>query len=131
MSYLEDARAFFKADYFATETTGITIDEVELGYAKCSLTIAQKHMNAGNMVMGGAIFTLADFAFGIAANAGQPMTITLNSTISYLGVAKGKRLLAEARVIKAGRSTCVVTVEVSDELGTPVAIATMTGFRKS
>lgn len=131
MDYLKEAKEMFQHDIYATETTGIVIDEADEGYGKCSMKIERRHMNAGNMVMGGAIFTLADFAFGIAANVGNPTTVTLNSTISYINVAKGDTLIAEAHVVKSGKSTCVVNVSVYDNLGNEVAISTMTGFRKN
>ena len=44
----------------------VEIEEVDDGYAKCSLEIQPHHLNAANTVMGGAIFTLADFAFAVA-----------------------------------------------------------------
>lgn len=121
----------FKNDIYATETTGIVIDEASPGYGKCSMAVDHRHFNAANTVMGGAIFTLADFAFGVAANDGNVMTVTLNSTISYINAPKGDKLTAEARSVKSGRSTCVVNIVVCDNLGTEVAISTMTGFRKA
>ena len=78
--------------------------------------------------MGGAIFTLADFAFAVASNCAGTGVVTLTSQISYLGTAKGERLIAEARRVKQGRSTGYYTVSVRDELGNPVAEVTGTGF---
>ncbi|MEG0541254.1 MAG: PaaI family thioesterase [Angelakisella sp.] len=131
MDYIEEARKALKNDVFAQEVTGIVIDEAEPGYAKCSFVIEEKHMNSGHMVMGGAIFTLADFAFGAVANLDHNPTVTLSSSISFLSPPKGTRVIAEARCVKSGRSTCVVDVRVFDDIGTSVAISTMTGFRKS
>lgn len=130
MTYLEQAREMFAKDTYATKTTGIVIDSAEPGRAVCSLELDERHTNAHNAVMGGVIFTLADFAFGIIANVGNLPTVTLNSSISYLGVAKGSRLIAEATMIKSGRSTCVSQVTVRDDLGNEVAFVTLTGFRK-
>lgn len=130
MDYLEWARNTFQKDIFATEVTGVEIAEVKENYSKCVLNIEKKHMNAGNTVMGGAIFTLADIAFAAASNGeNKPRAVTLNSQISFLGVARGKTLVAEAHTIKSGKTTCVVTVDVTDELGTKVAFATITGMR--
>ena len=64
---IEDARAYFEGDRFAVEN-GITLDELGENWATCSMTIAPRHMNANGGVMGGAIFTLADFAFAAASN---------------------------------------------------------------
>ena len=97
---LEQVQKVFANDRFATEN-GVVIDEVDDGYAKCSLEIQPHHLNAGGTVMGGAIFTLADFAFAVA------------------------------RKVKEGRSTCYYLVDVSDDLGNPVAHVTASGFVKS
>ncbi len=130
MDYLQKARDYFKGDVFASTTTGIEIDAAEPGYAKVSLEIEPKHLNALGMVMGGAIFTMADYAFAIASNVGDETVVTINSQISYLGTAKGKRLIAEAKPLKNGRSTCVYTIDVEDDLGTQVASIQVTGFKK-
>ena len=78
--------------------------------------------------MGGALFTLADFAFAVAANCGGMGVVTLTSQITFLGTAKGDRLIAEARRVKQGRSTGYYTVSIQDELGTAVAEVAGTGF---
>lgn len=130
MDYLEQARELFKNDIFATEVTGIVIDEVSVGYAKCSLKLTPSHMNAANSVMGGAIFTLADFTFAVAANAGCPLTVSLTSQISYLSKAKGTALIAEATCIKSGKNTCFYNVDILDDLGNKVAVVSVTGFRR-
>ena len=130
MDYLQKARDYFKGDVFASTTTGIQIDAAQPGYAKVSLDIELRHLNALGMVMGGAIFTMADYAFAIASNVGDETVVTINSQISYLGTAKGKRLIAEAKPLKNGRSTCVYNIDVEDELGTQVANIQVTGFKK-
>lgn len=81
--------------------------------------------------MGGAIFTLADFAFAVASNWNKPLNVSTTSQITFLGTAKGARLVAEARKVKEGRSTCYYLVDVSDDLGNPVAHVTASGFVKS
>ena len=63
MSLIEEKREFFKGDRFAVDVTGIDIVDVGENYAKCRLEIDKKHLNAAGHPMGGAIYTLADFAF--------------------------------------------------------------------
>lgn len=127
-SYLEQAKEFFSNDLYATECTGIAIEEAKPGYAKCSLAVEPRHCNALGKPMGGAIFTLADFAFAIASNLEQSPTVSLSSNITYLSACKGKRLIAETAKIKSGYSTCLYQIQVYDELGTPVAHITTNGF---
>lgn len=130
MTDLQKANDFFSKDIYATQTTGIIIEQVDENYAKCYFDIDTKHLNAGNVVMGGAIFTLADFAFAVASNFNNSMTVSLSSQITYLNVAKGNRLIAEAKCIKSGKSTCCFNISINDDIGTEVAIVIITGFRR-
>ena len=119
----------FEKDRFATGN-GAIIEEVADRYAKCSLKLEEIHRNAIGAVMGGVYFTLADFAFAVASNWNKPLHVSTTSQITYLGVARGTRLIAEARKVKEGRSTCYYLVEVKDDLGNEVAHVTASGFSK-
>ena len=130
MKPIDEIREFFKADRFATEN-GAVIDEVGEDFAVCSLEIKDGHKNAAGCVMGGVPFMLADFAFAVATNHEVVRTVSLNSTISFLGVAKGKKLIGKAECVKFGRATCYYTVHITDELGTKVAEVVFTGFNKN
>ena len=127
MEHLEEARAFFAADRYATEATGCVIEAVGEQYARCSLVLEPKHRNAVGQVMGGVAYTLADFAMAVASNFHQPLTVTLSSSIQYLGAVKGTTLFAETRLVKDGKRNCVYEVHVTDDLGTPVALVVSTG----
>ncbi|MPN54121.1 hypothetical protein SDC9_201790 [bioreactor metagenome] len=129
MKDLFSARKRFKDDIFATETTGITIEDARENYAKCSLRTDERHRNAGGRVMGGAIFTLADFTFAVAANTEDTMTVSLTSDIRFLGTARGNTLTAEAKCLKSGRTTCAFDVLVTDETGTLIAVVSAVGLR--
>jgi len=131
MSKLEAIRAFFKNDRYATELTGAVIEAADKQYARCSLALRPEHRNAMGGVMGGVYFTLADFTFAVASNVEQPPTVSVSGTITYLGVPKGERLIAEAHCLHAGRSGCAFTIDISDELGHAVASVTFYGFRKA
>ena len=66
-SSVEEAREFFKNDRFATYN-GMQLDELYEDGCVCSMTIREDHKNAYGGVMGGVIFTLADFALAITSN---------------------------------------------------------------
>ena len=121
----------FSGDLFAVQVTGIVLEQAGENYARCTLALESRHRNANHQVMGGVIFTLADFAFAVAANGSglQTPTVTLASQIQYLSPVRGERLTAETNCLKNGRSTCVFEVLVTDELGTKIAKATVTGYR--
>ena len=126
---LEKAREFFGGDLYATKATGIIIEEIGEHYAKCSFEIQEHHKNAYGGVMGGAIFTLADYTFAVSSNFNQPQTVSTTSQITFLGMAKGKKLIAESTLIKDGRSTCLYVINVTDDLGTKIAYVTINGMK--
>ncbi|MBQ8563697.1 MAG: PaaI family thioesterase [Firmicutes bacterium] len=127
---LDSIREKFSHDRFATEAAGITIEEVKPQYARCEMMIQPVHLNARGAVMGGAIFTLADFVGAVAANSCKDTTdvVTLHVSMDFLSAAKGNKLIGEACCLKDGRSTCLYEVKITDELGTRVAHATVNGF---
>ena len=124
---LKEIQAIFKGDRF-TDELGAEILEGRQGFARCGLLLRENHRNAAGGVMGGVLFTLADFAFAVAANYSRMNTVSLGSQIAYLSGVKGERIFAEAVCVKAGRSTCYYTVDITDDLGTRVAQVTTTGF---
>ncbi len=124
---LREVQERFKNDRFATDN-GAYIEEVGEGYARCVMPLDEHHYNAVGSVMGGAVFTVADFAFAVASNWNKKPCVSLSAQITYLGRAKGKKLIAEARKVKEGRTTCYYLVEVTDELGSQVAHVTSNGF---
>ena len=128
MSYLEEAREFFGKDIYAAELTGIVIEAAEPGYARCSLKIDEKHKNALGQVMGGVLFTMADYAFAIASNFKQSPTVTQTSQMVCLSAVKGSVLYAETERIRAGRRTCFYKIMITDDTGADIAYVTTTGI---
>ncbi len=126
----EETVRLFENDRFATEN-GAVIEEVDDHYARCTLRVEERHRNAMGAVMGGVYFTLADFAFAVAANWQEIGTVSLTSDIAYLGTAKGDRLTAEAVCVKNGRTTSYYRIEVKDEFGKLAAIVNTTGYKKA
>ena len=126
----EETVRLFENDRFATEN-GAVIEEVDDHYARCTLRVEERHRNAMGAVMGGVYFTLADFAFAVAANWQEIGTVSLTSDIAYLGTAKGDRLTAEAVCVKNGRTTSYYRIEVKDEFGKLAAIGNTIGYKKA
>ncbi|WP_321972987.1 PaaI family thioesterase [Paratractidigestivibacter sp.] len=123
---LEEIQRIFANDRFATEATGCRVVEAAPGHGVCEFDIEGRHINEKGGVMGGAIFTLADFAIAIAANVGEEPTVSVACSIQYMSAAHGKRLIATADADKNGRSLGFYNCLVTDELGTPVARVTGT-----
>jgi len=125
---MEEARAYFSCDRFATEN-GIVLDELDETHAVTSMAVEARHKNAYGGVMGGAIFTLADFAFAALTNDRERVTVAQQVSINYLSPVKGKKLIATARYKKDGRNSCVVNVDVVDDTGREIAQFVGTGFK--
>lgn len=125
---LEEAVEYFRGDRFATENN-MTLDAIGEKSSVCSMTLTSRHLNANGGVMGGAIFTLADFAFAVAVNNVHRPTVAQQVSINYLNAPRGERLIATARCLKDGRTTCVYVVDVADDTGRPVAQFVGTGFK--
>lgn len=128
---LEEVIEVFSGDKFATEACGCRVVEASRGHAVCELDIEGKHLNAQGGVMGGAIFTLADFALAIGCNVGENPTVSVSNSIEYMTGAKGKKLIATCLSDKSGRTLGFYTVSVEDELGTKVAKMTAVCYRQA
>ena len=125
---VNEARKFFFDDTFARKS-GIVIDELTDSGCVCSMEICDDHRNAAGGVMGGAIFTLADFAFAVAANNMHKVTLVQNVSINFLSGTRGTRLIATATCRKDGKNTCVYNVDVTDDLGRDIAQYVGTGYK--
>lgn len=126
---LADIRAFFRNDRFATETTGCTIVEAAKGRAVCELALRDDHRNAMGNVMGGALFTLADFALAVACNVGEKPTVSIQSNIEFLSASRGSLLKATARAVKSGSHIGFYQVDIEDDLGRAIARMDATCYR--
>ncbi|MBP3719618.1 MAG: PaaI family thioesterase [Eubacterium sp.] len=128
MGSLEEAREIFSHDRYATVLSGAEVDAIGEDYAKCSMKITEDHQNAYGGVMGGAIYTLADFAFAVASNYDKDYaTVSVVGSASFMSASKGSVLYAEAKLIKDGRSNCFFEVRVTDDLDKLIAIVTFNG----
>ena len=125
---IDEARAYFSGDRFATEN-GMTLEECDENHAVTSLALGARHRNALGGVMGGAIFTLADFAFAALTNDRERAAVAQQVSVNFLAAAKGDRLIATARYKKDGRASCVVNVDVVDDTGREIAQFVGTGFK--
>lgn len=125
---IEEARAYFTGDLFAMNC-GITIDELDEGKCLCSMPVTAEIKNAAGGVMGGAIFTLADFAFAVASNNVHHTTVAQQVSINFLSGTRGSRLFARATCKKDGKTTCVYNIDITDDLGRDIAQFIGTGYK--
>jgi acyl-CoA thioesterase len=99
-------------DHFA-EDLGIQVAEVKDGYAKVTMKVEKKHTNALGFTHGGAIFSLADYAFAEACNFGDNVAVAVQVSINYLKPSvEGDVLTAEAVRVSDGKTTGLYHVTV-------------------
>jgi acyl-CoA thioesterase len=116
----DKAKNIFSRDRYAA-LTGIQIVEAGRGYCKARLNIEDKHMNAANVVQGGAIFTLADLAFGVASNSHGQLALAINVNISFLNSVSSGTLYATATELGEPKRLGAYDVMVTDEQGNTIA----------
>ncbi len=95
------------------------------------LRVSDRHLRPGGTVSGPSMFALADVAVYLAllARIGPvALAVTTSSSMDFLRKPEaGRDLIAEARMLKIGRSLAVGDVLVrAGQGGDPVARATMT-----
>ena len=106
------------------------IEEVSREYARVTMPITENHKNGMGVAHGGAIFSLADVAFGCAANAGNDHgVVSLSTTIEYLRPGVVSPLKAEARLVRNGAHVLTYDVNVYDGSGAHVSKCLATGFQ--
>ena len=127
-NHIIEIREAFAGERFVNESLGAVIEDASEGYAKCAMAIEPRHCNSLGTLMGGVMFTLADFAFAVAANQEGNAVVSQAAQITFLTPAVGKTLTAEARAIREGGKTSFYSVVVTDDLGTEVAFATANGY---
>ena len=117
-------------DHFAKEN-GMVITSITDGASEAVLTATERHFNGVGIIMGGALFTLTDFAFAAALNSFGFRAVGMNASTSFLKPGKGvpgAKFTARAKLVSKTRRTAVFDVNVYDEQGRLLTHSIMTGF---
>lgn len=109
----------------------MAVDRADAEGVTLRLKVARRHLRPGGTVSGPAMFALADVAIYLAilSRIGPvALAVTTNASIDFMRKpAAGADLLAEARLLKLGRSLAVGDVLIfSEGVSDPVARAAMT-----
>jgi acyl-CoA thioesterase len=118
-----------RKDRFARQC-GIELVSVEPGCARARMRVAPEHLNGVGIIQGGAIFTLADFAFAAASNSHGTVAVAINVSISFLKATSSGVLVAEAKETSRNPRLGTYTVDVRDESGDLVATFQGMVYRK-
>src|SRR5512142_1161742 len=125
-----EIRKHLENDRFA-QSLGIELVELHEGYARCEMVVTETMLNAHGSAHGGAVFTLADFAFAAACNSYGQVAVALNVSINFLDAIKlGTHLIAEAKEESLTPRTGLYRLLVTNDGGKLVAAAQATAYRK-
>ncbi|MCL4400418.1 PaaI family thioesterase [Candidatus Parvarchaeota archaeon] len=104
---------------------GVKVLVLKEGYCKISVDFREELTRFGGLLNGGAIATLADAAGGcsvLTLNDGSNQ-VTAQLDISFLKPIRSGPVIAEANVIKKGKSLSFADVQVYDGDGDKCAVA--------
>ncbi len=110
----------FEKDNFA-KGCGIEIEEIKKGFARCSMKVTSNHLNGIGLLMGGALFTLADFTFSLAANSHGIVAVTKEASIVYLRKCTKGVVTAIATEIDRNDKSGIYAVEITGDEGEIIA----------
>jgi uncharacterized protein (TIGR00369 family) len=125
---VEFAREYQKKIPFVSHLKILT-ETLGEGSARLSMPIEPHLTNSLGTAHGGVIVSLLDVALCTAARTLHPESIgviTIDLSTSFIGGASGRKLFADARVLRDGRSMSFVEAEARNEDGSLVAKAIAT-----
>ena len=119
-------------DKFGHGLLGIEAVFCEIHKAKVKMKLEERHMNAQGITHGGALFTLADTAAGLAFYTTGEKSVTLTTNMTYIGMSKiGETIFAEASLISSTNKFATYEVVVTGEDGRLLATATNIMYKKA
>lgn len=125
---MESVRKALERDAYASHL-GIELLALEKGCSRARMTLQPFHGNMYGMIHGGALFSLADFAFEAASNSHGVVAVAINANISYVQAPQTKVLYAEATEVSRTRRLANYSIRVTDERDKLVAAFQGTVYR--
>lgn len=127
---MEKLKQFFSDNDLFAKHNGIELLEAGAGRSLVSMKIMPYHFNAAGTVHGGAIFTLADFAFAVASNSHGRLAMGINTSVNFVKAAVSGTLFAEATEQSLNARLATYSVLVTDGDKNIVAIFQGMVYRK-
>lgn len=118
---LQAANAFMRHN-------GISVCEVTPQRSVAILDIVPESLNSYGVLHGGAYFTMADVAGGALARSDGRSHMTVSSSLNFVRPVRSGRVTATACLRHRGRSTCLISVTVTDQTGNLLACGELTFF---
>jgi acyl-CoA thioesterase len=127
---MQELMEFFSAEDKFARHAGIELVDAGLGRARASMKIEPFHFNGAGTVHGGAIFTLADFAFAVASNSHGILAMGISTSVNFVKAATSGTLYAEATELSKGPKLASYSVMITDDDGDVVAVFQGMVYRK-
>lgn len=127
---METMKEFFSSHDLFAKHSGIELVEVGEGRAVTCMEIQPYHFNAAGTVHGGAIFTLADFAFAAASNSYGTVAMGISTSMNFVKAARSGKLHAVATEQSRNAKLASYNVMITDDDGATVAIFQGMVYRK-
>jgi acyl-CoA thioesterase len=116
------------ADRFA-RSMGVSLVDGGPGHATVAMTVREQHLNFNGTCHGGAIFALADAAFGLASNSHGLLAAGIDAHITYQAAAEpGEVLTASATEVSRSRKLAVYRIDVARADGNVISSFTGTVY---
>jgi len=120
----------FREEPFA-KLFGIDLVELDYGRAVVKMEVKEEMMNLFGMAHGGAVFSLMDAAFELAANSYGTVAVALSMSVNYISPAlAGKTIYAEAREVSKSSRISTYDLEIKSREGELIASCQAMAYRK-
>lgn len=103
---------------------GLELEHHGAGRCRLAVTLKPQLLNSWRVAHGGVVMTLMDIALSLAGRTVDEHVIgaaTVDLNLSFIAPGGGNRLVADGRVLRAGRSLAFCEGEVRDDTGSLVA----------
>jgi uncharacterized protein (TIGR00369 family) len=97
------------------KTLGCHVVQLDEGVAVVALPLEPHLRNRGNVMHGGALFSLVDITMGLACSSAHgfdKQSVTVECKINYMRAVAEGEVICTSTVLHAGRRTLVVEAEV-------------------
>ena len=115
---VETANQFLARAFSHKEEAGASVADMAEGRCVMRLQANQTHLRPGGYISGPTQMALADSAAYMAVMSLigiEPMAVTSNLNINFLRPCVGNALLADAKIMKLGRTLAVIEVDLRAE----------------
>ena len=127
---MQAIKEFFSTHDLFARHNGIELLEADEGQALVSMKIQPFHFNGAGTVHGGAIFTLADFAFAVASNSHGQVAMGISTSMNFVKSVLSGTLYARATEQSRNAKLAAYSVIVTDDADNTVALFQGMVYRK-